>query len=367
MNCKSAMKNESSSAEGGRSEHNDSGPLQKEPPKAPLNGRLGTSHLRWGRCLVVGALLAASLSVSGLASGDEVDTLFEQGTTHLEKGEYPAAYEKLSAAFEKRKSVDIAANLALAEVKTGKKREAAEHLAYGLANFPATGDPKAKDRMQAQLNELKKGLCEFRVNAEQGSTVFVGNVAVGLAPLQTPLYLNPGSTTIRVELSGKAGEKSITAAAGDSLTIKVELTTTVGPAPTATATPTTTTTAPPPPDEKPIWPAILLGSLAGVGAGVGVGLTVVGTGKYGSAQDARDACVTVDQACENAVSDEFSGANGLLTGGIIGLSVAGASLAAMVIYLVIPGGSDEPAKDQKALLIPVVGPDQAGAQFNLRF
>jgi hypothetical protein len=37
----------------------------------------------------------------------------------------------------------------------------------------------------------------------------------------------------------------------------------------------------------------------------------------------------VDQACEDAVSDEFSGANGLLTGGIIGLSVAGASLAAI--------------------------------------
>lgn len=316
---------------------------------------------RWGRCAFLGALLAATLSFSGLASGDEVDTLFEEGTAALEKGDFPLAYQKLSVAFEKRKSVDIAANLALAEVRTGKRREAAEHLAYGLANFPATGDPDAKKRMQAQLDDLKKGLCELRVAAEGGSKVLVGNVAVGLAPLQTPLYVDPGNITVRVELEGRMGEHTVEGLAGDSLTIKVELTQTVGPVPTGTATGTSTA---PPPDDKPMWPAIVLGGVAAAGAGLGIGFTVVGTGKYASAEDARAACADPpDQACVDAVSEEFDGANGFLVGGIVGLSVAGAALAGMAIYLAIP----DAAPDQKAMILPILGPDQVGAQVGLRF
>lgn len=324
-------------------------------------------NLRWGRCLTIAALLAASLSVSGLASGDEVDTLFEEGTAALEKGNYAAAYEKLSAAFEKRKSVDIAANLALAEVKTGKKREAAEHLAYGLANFPATGDPKARKRMQAQLDDLKKGLCEVKVAAEGGSKVLVGNVAVGLAPLQSPLYVEPGNITVRVELEGRMGEQTVAGQAGDSLTIKVELTQTVGPQPTGTAT-GTGTTPPPPPEEKPLWPAIVLGGVAAVGAGVGIGLTVVGTGKYGSAEEARAACADPPTvACETTVTDEFDGANGLIAGGIVGLSVAGAALIGMTIYLAIPGDTPDEKAAANALFLPIIGPDQIGGQFGMRF
>jgi hypothetical protein len=324
--------------------------------------------LRWGRVAFATSLLCGFVALSSPARGDEVDTLFDEGTTALEQGDFNAAYDKLSRAFAKRKSVDIAANLALAEVKLGKKREAAEHLAYGLANFPATGKPEAKERMQKQLAELKKGLCEFRVNTEEGSTVFVGNAPVGLSPLQTPLYLEPGVHKFRVERSGKIGEKSVTAAAGDSLTIKVELT--VNAAPTATGT-GTGAPPPPPPDEKPIWPAILLGSLAGVGAGVGIGLTVAAFGARSAADpnegDLPECAGGFTAACQQASDDKLGGANGLFTGGMIGLGVAGASLVGLVVYLVLPSGSDEAKPDTKASFTPVIAPGQAGGTFTLRF
>lgn len=326
--------------------------------------------LRWGRVAFATSFLCGFVALSSPARGDEVDTLFDEGTAALEQGDFNAAHDKLSRAFAKRKSVDIAANLALAEVKLGKKREAAEHLAYGLANFPATGKPEAKERMQKQLAELKKGLCEFRVNTEEGSTVFVGDAPVGLSPLQTPLYLEPGVHKFRVERSGKTGEKSVTAAAGDSLTIKVELT--VNAAPTATGT-GTGAPPPPPPDEKPIWPAILLGSLAGVGAGVGIGLTVAAFGARSSASPIDGdlpECATPNQtseACGDASNAKLDSANGLLTGGMIGLGVAGASLVGLVVYLVLPSGSDEAKPDTKASFTPVIAPGQAGGTFTLRF
>jgi hypothetical protein len=329
--------------------------------------------LRWGRVALATSLLLGFVALSSPARGDEVDTLFDEGTTALEQGDFNAAYDKLSRAFAKRRSVDIAANLALAEVKLGKKREAAEHLAYGLANFPATGKPEAKERMQKQLAELKKGLCEFRVNTEEGSTVFVGEAPVGLSPLQTPLYLEPGVHKFRVERSGKMGEKSVTAAAGDSLTIKVELTVNV--APTATATGTGTgAPPPPPPEEKPLWPAILLGSLAGVGAGVGIGLTVAAFGARSAADpnegDLPECASGFTAACQQASDDKLGGANGLFTGGMIGLGVAGASLVGLVVYLVLPSGSDEAQPDKtapKASFTPVIAPGQAGGTFTLRF
>jgi hypothetical protein len=340
-----------------------------KPTQRPLK-----NSLRWGRVAFASSLLVAFVALSSPARGDEADTLFDEGTTALEKGDFNAAYVKLSAAYSKRKSVDIAANLALAEVKIGKKREAAEHLAYALANFPATGKPEAKERMQKQLAELKKGLCEFRVNADQGSTVFVGNVAVGLSPLQTPLYLEPGAHTFRVEMSGRMGEKSVTAAAGDSLTIKVELTTNLAvPTATATATATGTGTAPPPPppEEKPLWPAILLGSLAGVGAGVGIGLTVAAFGARGSASpvdgDLPECAGGFTAPCQQASDDKLGSANGLFTGGMIGLGVAGASLVGLVVYLVLPSDTPEAKSDTKASFTPVIAPGQAGGTFTLRF
>jgi hypothetical protein len=327
--------------------------------------------LRWGRVTVATSLLLGFVALSSPARGDEADTLFDEGTTALEQGDFNAAYEKLSRAFAKRKSVDIAANLALAEVKLGKKREAAEHLAYGLANFPATGKPEAKERMQKQLAELKKGLCEFRVNTEEGGTVFVGDAPVGLSPLQTPLYLEPGVHKFRVERSGKMGEKSVTAAAGDSLTIKVELTVNV--APTATATGTGTAPPPPPPEEKPLWPAILLGSLAGVGAGVGIGLTVAAFGARSSASPIDgdlEECASPNQTspqCGEASNAKLDSANGLFTGGMIGLGVAGASLVGLVVYLVLPSDTAEAKSDTKASFTPVLAPGQAGGTFTLRF
>ena len=196
--------------------------------------------------------------------------------------------------------------------------------------------------------------------------VLVGNVAVGLAPLQTPLYVEPGSITVRVELEGRMGEQTVAGQAGDSLTIKVELTQTIGAQPTGTAT--GTGTPPPPPDDKPIWPAIVLGGVAAVGAGLGIGFTVVGTGKYSSAEDARAACADPPtEACVTSVSDEFDGANGFIAGGIVGLSVAGAALVGMTIYLAIQGGSDEKAAAQNALFLPIITPDQIGGQFGMRF
>lgn len=139
------------------------------------------------------------------ASSDEVESLFQHAKAlHREKrwAEARAAYDR---AWQLQKSFQIAANLALVELRLGRARDAAEHLTFALAHLPS-GDPKiaeARRHLEAMLKQATSQIGTLRLDVEhEKAIVYVDDQAVGEAPLEQPLYLEAGSHVVHVEASG---------------------------------------------------------------------------------------------------------------------------------------------------------------------
>jgi hypothetical protein len=334
----------------------------------------------------IGISAALALGVAPrLAFSDDVDTLFEQGTTALKKGDAKTAYEKLSAAWQSRQSVDIAANLAIAEKRLGKNREAAEHLAYAIAYFPPSGEPSARKEMETMLAELKKGLCELRIKTEEGATVRIDEKPVGLSPLNLPVYLEPGKHVFAAEKGSAKGSVTLHFQAGDSNNVVITMTITQSsatPSASASAPPTATGTAtstPPPDEPPPKWPGFLIGGLGFVGVAIGGGLMGASAAASTEAEDMASGlsgCPTQSPAgaC-GELADKVDSENTLHNAGL-GTVVAGSVLLATGVALIIWSFSadDAPADEQPAAsrpatgrLVPLADPTFLGLSYETSF
>ena len=80
------------------------------------------------------------------AVASKVGQLFDQAQAAFAKGDKQGAYEAYKAAWALQKSYDIAGNLGNVELKLGMHRDAAEHLAFALDDFPPTEIGRASCR-----------------------------------------------------------------------------------------------------------------------------------------------------------------------------------------------------------------------------
>lgn len=335
---------------------------------------------RWRLALMTLAILCAGiLVVPGLAFSDDVDALFEQGTLALKKGDPKTAYEKLSAAWQSRQSVDIAANLAIAEKRLGKNREAAEHLAYAIAYFPPSGEASARAEMERMLAELKKGLCELRIKTEEGATVHVDEKPVGLAPINLPIYLEPGKHVFAAEKGSSAGSVTLHFQAGDSNNVVITMTiapATASPSATASAPPTASAsvTADRPGEPPPKWPGFVVGGLGFVGVAIGGGLMGASAAASTEAEELAaglDGCPSSSPSgpCKE-LADKVDSENTLHNAGL-GTVIAGGVLLATGVGLIIWSFSDDdpPPDEQKATgrIIPLADPTFLGLSYEASF
>lgn len=281
------------------------------------------------------------------ALAQDVETLFKEGSEALSKRDFETAYDRLSKAWAIRQSVDVAANLSVAERRVGKNRDAAEHLAFAIAYFPPSGNQEIKRDLEATLAELKKGLAEVTIETEEAATVRVGDKVVGRAPLRTPVYLDAGTHTLRADLGEGKGSVTIKVVEGSSETISIKLT-----IPSASKGPAQAKSKPPEP--RPIWPAALMGAVGGAALLTGVGLTIGAELEYGSAQDLEDECVPATDACRTEGQGKFD--NWALfhnvSFGMYGLAAA-AGLG-IGLYLGLP-------QDESAAVLPMIAPGVVGA------
>ena len=259
-------------------------------------------------------------------------------------GKLPAAREKLLEAWSIKKTFDIAANLGFVESELKEWAAAAEHLDYAYRTFPLSGTPKEKENIEKFRQDAMSKTGRFKVTTEAGAELLVDDVSRG--PVSDQLYfVLPGMHSVVVRKPGKLDEKrDVQLAAGQEAGLNIALKDGAG-------------TVEPGGEGRPIWPAILLGSLAGVGLGVGIAGVVVGTGKASEAEDASGAlpdgaCAANASACEEA-DDLFSQGNTFVGMGIAGFTIAGAAGLGTIIYLVVPSGDD---KTKEALRVrPMLG------------
>src|SRR5262245_16368476 len=103
---------------------------------------------------------SSALPASSSAASDEkkADELFLKGKTLYANGKLEEAYQAYKAAFESKKRYDIAGNLGNVAHELGKMRDAAEYLAYCIANFPANAPAEKRAALAGLLGDARKSV-----------------------------------------------------------------------------------------------------------------------------------------------------------------------------------------------------------------
>lgn len=299
------------------------------------------------------AALVGLCALERSAFAQEVETLFREGSDALSKRDFETAYDRLSKAWAIRQSVDVAANLSVAERRTGRNRDAAEHLAFAVANFPPAGNQEVKHDLEMTLAELKKNLAEVTVETEEGAAISWGDKVAGRAPLATPIYLEPGTHTLKAELGDRKGSITLKVTEGSSEKISIKLT-----SPSATKPQGREPTKNEPKEPRPIWPAAVIGGVGGAALLTGIGLTIGAELERSSGEDLEKTCVPVAEPCRSEGQGKFD--NWALfhniSFGMYGLAAA-AGLG-LGLYLGLP---DEGAATTETVgFLPILGSDVAG-------
>lgn len=258
--------------------------------------------------------------------------LFRKGIDAHKQGQLAEAEGFYHKAFDLKKSYDIAGNLGDVELKLGRVRDAAEHLSFTIKNFPLTGRPELRERMQNALKEAKAQVGSVRVSVSvDRADIFIDGVKVGASPLQDEIFVDPGPHKFEAKLKEhKPAAQEIQATKGVALEVKLTLIPEI----------------PPPPPKRSKVPAVVLGVVAGVGAGVGIGTFLASNSKLKKAEDLTNTIRNEHGTCAEGaasphascgeLSSTKSSVNTLDAVAISGASVAGLALVGMIVYLALP-------------------------------
>jgi hypothetical protein len=203
----------------------------------------------------------------------ESTRLYEEGVKAAKAGQWEKARLAMLAAFTLRPSHARAANLGRVELMAARPREAAEHLSYFLQGAPGieSDDRKAAEAMLAEAR-AKIAVVTIQTPSE-GAEVLIDDVAVGRAPLPTPLFLDPGAHKVVLRVEGRPEVAyAITLKAGSMDAIALDAA-----VPTTPAAPVRAPPLPAPEKSK----AIVFGGagLAVATLGAGIAFTVISNEK----------------------------------------------------------------------------------------
>ncbi len=163
--------------------------------------------------LAAACLLSPAWPLQARAQGSEppsvqANRLFGQAQAAFAKGDKEGAYEAYKAAWALQKSYDIAGNLGAIELKLGKPRDAAEHLAFALEDFPPTGEPAQRKAVAKKLAEATQEVGRLHVQVSvAGANVTVNGATVGTSPLPSTLYVDAGAVVVDASLPGYASAR----------------------------------------------------------------------------------------------------------------------------------------------------------------
>jgi hypothetical protein len=164
------------------------------------------------------------LTITAAARADDIDTLYEQGQAAFEAKQFAEARVKFAAVWAQRRSFDVAAVLAQAELQLGQNANAAQHLAYSLAHFPVSAGTDVRKKIEAGFAEARAKVGEVKVEVSPPSAAVKVNGRVFTeADRQEPIFVEPGAVSVEASAPSylpakrdvqvdKAGEVKVTLA-----------------------------------------------------------------------------------------------------------------------------------------------------------
>jgi hypothetical protein len=341
----------------------------------------------FGCVVILAALLALSREAASqpVLSGEETaklaDAYFLRGKALIKDGNIKEAYKQYKAAWDLKKSYDIAANLGNVEYQLGMPRDAAEHLAFSVRNAAVSVTSDRLDKAKKLLEQARTlvGAVVVKVNLD-GADVLIDGELMGRSPLSDEIYVDPGSRTIEARLPGHEPVKETVDCARSSMqTVALTLKPIVIPPDVGSARPIATSAPPPPGGGGPRRMSLPIAVGAGVAvAGVGLGLTatLISNARSGDATQLRDELAGKPEntsACRQtplpAKCEELQGAyvdvGSFRNVAIIGFATAGVAALATVTYALIP--SPVPVTTGQVRASINVGPDGGGLMIHGRF
>ncbi len=226
------------------------------------------------------------------ASATQVGQFFDQAQAAYAKGDWKGAYDAYTAAWALQKSYDIAGNLGNVELKLGKYRDAAEHLAFSIENFPPTGEESLQKAIQKKLAGVltEVGRLHVQLSANgatvDGASVTVNGRPAGTAPkVAKTLFVEPGDVVVEVKLAGYLdARQQVAVAKGAEQSLTVVL-------------------VPLPQQHRSVIPGAVMGSLAGAALITGAALLGEGAAKRSDAKNLNSAIQTAHNGCIPASSN----------------------------------------------------------------
>jgi hypothetical protein len=272
--------------------------------------------------------------------------LFTKGVKASQQQKWGECRAAFLAAFGVKKVAQIAGNLALCEEKLGLYQDAAEHIAFFLSAERPDTPPERRAAGEAVLREASAKVATVHVRVDvDGADVLVDGRAIGVSPLATAVFLDPGSHTIAARKDGiPTVEVTVDARAGASTGVPLKLF-----------------------HPRPIWPMVVTGILAAGGLAAGGGLVAAANGKRNDAAGLRadlgggsSQCVGVaGDNCQVLANDLKS--QGTLANGAVGSFVAGGAFALATVGLGIwTFGAPSASKQGQLRVVPAIGLAERG-------
>jgi hypothetical protein len=334
------------------------------------------------------ALALAGVSSARAARGQdlaaEARQRYADGVAAFERHDYPRAVEDFATVYRATGQTKHLWNLALAEYEAKRPIEALAH----LREYVTRRDVNARNeaRAHALIAELSSQVAHVSIVAPDGGEVTMDGRPLGVAPLRSPVDVDPTQEhVIVVRRGGDEARRSVRAAGPQDVSIEVTFPVSPPSSPAAppaksSASPVVTTTASfarKDPSPRPSVPSSSSSSSARtwVTVGLGVGaLALAGGAVYFGAQSSSDSddaariraglpanacpraagCADLDSALSS--QDAHHTASLVLFGGAGVLAVAAAAS-----FFFWPRGGEPTSR--AGALVPVLGPDVAGAGY----
>jgi tetratricopeptide (TPR) repeat protein len=153
------------------------------------------------------------------------DALFLQGKAAAQAKNWNEAHNLLAQAWQLKQSYDIASNLGQVAYLLGKHAEAAQHVAFALRHYPATGDAEQKQKTQDLLDMVRQKVSSLSVQVTplEAEVLIDGASAGHASELPPELFVEPGERVITARLGGEAVEREVSAKAGGHYNLELVL------------------------------------------------------------------------------------------------------------------------------------------------
>ena len=227
---------------------------------------------------------------------DRRRALYAEGKAAIKAQHWVDAKKALDQAWAISPSYDVALLLAQAELNLNHYADSARLLAYYFRNVSAKENEKTYANAKKGFERAKQQVSSVTVTAPAGAEVWLDGKAIGSAPLDGAVFVNPGKRMFEVRRGDLKSQREIEAVAGQEQAVSLTLQETPAAATASAARPEASVGAglsepmqpvesPPPVDrhdaeQRSLVPIIIGGSATVLALGVGIGFRVAASSSH---------------------------------------------------------------------------------------